>query len=594
QILSLSESKEASSSYGKGDVWALSETGRFLDGANGSDDVVFCRQGTAFCLWHGVSSQGMLSVGPLGDHSEALRLEAMAGGGASGGGGGSSSARSIRAIRCFNAQTDLSALDLLRNGRLRDDDDDDDGNGKSLATATAGNALGRGKGLLDLASVPVLRFLLSGGLAPDDCNSSGNNNSSSNNTSINSNSNSSKIGGSSNSSSSSSSGERVFDLCLTRRERNAEVSQTVEAFRLNRDQARLLWRCATWFRPAEAAGESDNDGESDEDDKDGAGTRERDEEEKEEDQEQGRPTKKGRGGMAGEDGAPVVLVHGVFGAGKSLTLVALCVVIDRIATADARLRPSRGLAPRPKAVQVRVLLASGTNVAVDRVLMGLVSAGFDDIARIGSHRRTHKSLLERVVHSRPPGRDAQKAVQSELQAMLKTAVGAERDEIGRALQASKAESFAADQARRLHEARVTGVTCASATVPLLTRPPRSPRPLPRGGVGSGGNDSNDSVTARKTGVATGGAKTTGPWRRPAGVAGSNGRLLGGGRGNAGARGWSGGGGEGGRRGYDIVVLDECSQIVEPMSLLPVAVAQPRRLVLVGDPMQLPPPVARAR
>ncbi|CAN0391182.1 unnamed protein product [Ectocarpus sp. 8 AP-2014] len=180
--------------------------------------------------------------------------------------------------------------------------------------------------------------------------------------------------------------------------------------------------------------------------------------------------------------------------------------------------------------------------------------------------------------------------------MLKTAVGADRDEIGRALQASKAESFTTDQAKRLREARVTGVTCASATVPLLIRPPRSPRPLPRGGVVSGGNGSNGSVAARKTGVATGGAKTAGRRKRPAGVPGSNGRLLGGGRGSAGARGWGGGGGggEGGRRGYDIVVLDESSQIVEPMSLLPVAVAQPRRLVLVGDPMQLPPPVARAR
>ncbi|CAM9721084.1 unnamed protein product, partial [Ectocarpus sp. 13 AM-2016] len=303
----------------------------------------------------------MLSVGPLGDDSEAVRLEAMAGGGATGGGGsgGSSSVRSIHAIRCFNAQTDLSALDLLRNGRLGDDDDDDDGNGKVLATAAAGNALGRGKGLLDLDSVPVLPFLLSGGLAHDDCNNSRNNSSSKNGSSNSSNSSSK--------SSSSSSGERVFDLCLTRRERNAEVVQTVEAFRLNRDQARLLWRCATWFRPAEAAGESDDDGgESDADGKDGAGTRGRDEEEKGENHEQGRPTEKGGGGKAGEDGAPVVLLHGVFGAGKSLTLVALCVMVDRIATADARLRPSRGLRPRPKAEQIRVLLASGTNVAVDR------------------------------------------------------------------------------------------------------------------------------------------------------------------------------------------------------------------------------------
>lgn len=50
QILGLSESKEAASSYGKGDVWALSATGRFLrgdgdsdDDDDGDDDVVFCR-----------------------------------------------------------------------------------------------------------------------------------------------------------------------------------------------------------------------------------------------------------------------------------------------------------------------------------------------------------------------------------------------------------------------------------------------------------------------------------------------------------------------------------------------------------------------
>lgn len=41
----------------------------------------------------------MISVGPLGDDSEALRLEAMAGRG-----GGGSSAPSIHAIRCFNSQ----------------------------------------------------------------------------------------------------------------------------------------------------------------------------------------------------------------------------------------------------------------------------------------------------------------------------------------------------------------------------------------------------------------------------------------------------------------------------------------------------------
>lgn len=38
------------------------------------------------------------------------------------------------------------------------------------------------------------------------------------------------------------------------------------------------------------------------------------------------------------------------------------------------------------------------------MLTGLVNADFDDIARVGSYRRTHKALLEWVVHS-CPGRD---------------------------------------------------------------------------------------------------------------------------------------------------------------------------------------------
>ena len=48
-----------------------------------------------------------------------------------------------------------------------------------------------------------------------------------------------------------------------------------------------------------------------------------------------------------------------------------------------------------------------------RVLTGLVHAGFDDIARVGSHRRAHKSLLEYVVHS-CPGRDAKQVLSNRL------------------------------------------------------------------------------------------------------------------------------------------------------------------------------------
>lgn len=159
---------------------------------------------------------------------------------------------------------------------------------------------------------------------------------------------------------------------------------------------------------------------------------------------------------------------------------------------------------------------------------------------------------------------------------------------------------------RLSEARVTGVTCASATIPLLTRPPPAPSPPapPCGPRAAGtilGGGSNH-LSAR----APGGVKTA-ERRLGGGSSGGGSGGTGGGGAAAAASSWGGGsrgGAAGGarsargrkrrRRGYDIVLLDECSQIVEPMSLLPIAVAQPRRLVLVGDPMQLPPPVAHAK
>lgn len=47
----------------------------------------------------------------------------------------------------------------------------------------------------------------------------------------------------------------------------------------------------------------------------------------------------------------------------------------------------------------------------------------------------------------------------------------------------------------------------------------------------------------------------------------------------------------GQQTFDIVVLDECSQIVEPLSLVPLCLAQARFLLAVGDPLQLPPVLA---
>lgn len=43
--------------------------------------------------------------------------------------------------------------------------------------------------------------------------------------------------------------------------------------------------------------------------------------------------------------------------------------------------------------------------------------------------------------------------------------------------------------------------------------------------------------------------------------------------------------------FDVLVLDECSQMVEPLSAVPLLRAQARFLIAAGDPLQLPPMIA---
>ncbi len=43
--------------------------------------------------------------------------------------------------------------------------------------------------------------------------------------------------------------------------------------------------------------------------------------------------------------------------------------------------------------------------------------------------------------------------------------------------------------------------------------------------------------------------------------------------------------------FDVVVLDECSQMTEPVSLIPLLQAKARLLVAAGDPCQLPPVIS---
>mmetsp|Transcript_125752 Transcript_125752/g.367480 ORF Transcript_125752/g.367480 Transcript_125752/m.367480 type:complete len:1247 (-) Transcript_125752:200-3940(-) len=79
-----------------------------------------------------------------------------------------------------------------------------------------------------------------------------------------------------------------------------------------------------------------------------------------------------------------MLVRGVFGSGKSRTLAACIVMLDRLLSARKD--------PR------RILLVCQTNVAVDAVLLSLLKRqGWDNFARLGSFRGVDPALLYRTV-----------------------------------------------------------------------------------------------------------------------------------------------------------------------------------------------------
>lgn len=162
-----------------------------------------------------------------------------------------------------------------------------------------------------LESIPVLPYLLSGGLAEPPDNPTTSQECTTN---------------------TKGRRESLFELCLTRPERDAEVRHTAEAFTLNGDQARLLWRCAAWFRTT-AAADNPQDGK---DEKRGGEESGRQATDRNADggalcggtsapsgaRRDQQVNEKGGGNGPGSpaavavDAGPVVLVHGVFGEQK--------------------------------------------------------------------------------------------------------------------------------------------------------------------------------------------------------------------------------------------------------------------------------------
>lgn len=197
--------------------------------------------------------------------------------------------------------------------------------------------------------------------------------------------------------------------------------------------------------------------------------------------------------------APVQLVSGCFGGGKSHTLAAAIQQAAKLlmpggagpALPDCW-PPARDTAPP------RILLACATNAAVDRVLSVLLERGFHDLARVGSATGIAQNLRPHTLMSKSESTTSSFAGPQD---------GVEQDTI------MQARTPAVQL--RLRHAMVIGTTIAS---------------MP-------------SVTSA------------------------------------------------GLQGFSLVLHDEASQLPEWASLIPILRVAPAGIVAVGDPKQLPPPIA---
>ncbi|KAG0344460.1 hypothetical protein BG004_004465 [Podila humilis] len=192
------------------------------------------------------------------------------------------------------------------------------------------------------------------------------------------------------------------------------------------------------------------------------------------------------GSKSQEPPPPILLVHAVL-----------------IIFADTIISKARPVAPEERSC--RFLVASMTNVAVDRVLTALLDLGYTDFVRVGSLKKVARRILPYTAQS-----NAREDVK-ELQLILQedNLTPSERHNVRVAI-----KRFQKDSNRDIVDgAKVVGATCVASTFEAL-----------------------DNMS------------------------------------------------------FPIVILDEASQLLEPMSLVPLCRAAGEKLIMVGDPLQLSPPV----
>lgn len=130
---------------------------------------------------------------------------------------------------------------------------------------------------------------------------------------------------------------------------------------------------------------------------------------------------------------PILLVHGIFGAGKSHLLSVIVTFLDKVLTMANR--------------DDKILIAATTNVAVDNVLLNLLDDGFDNLTRVGSVKNMSRKVLPYATGN--SDLDELKTLQSmEMNKEVELAI-------------KNAQEEKRTKTSKIDICRVTGVTCAA-------------------------------------------------------------------------------------------------------------------------------------
>lgn len=142
--------------------------------------------------------------------------------------------------------------------------------------------------------------------------------------------------------------------------------------------------------------------------------------------------------FGGSGDSPCFVIHGVFGSGKSFVIALLAVY-----AAQFKKGP-------------RLLIASNTNVAVDRVLGCLLQVGYEDFMRVGSLRRIARNILPYAMQSLRSDDEIRELLEMQKNEPM---TDSEKADVSRAI----ANCRKRENSRVIKEARVIGSTCAATT-----------------------------------------------------------------------------------------------------------------------------------